>query len=108
MYSNNAPAPKDTADVQYMQFKDGSSVEYDRAKSKMTVNLVGEMQIDIKGNARVNVGGDAKLKADGNVEVDGAKVVMNGGSSGGVVCQQHICAFTGSPHPDASKEVEAT
>lgn len=61
----------------------------------LTVNAV---------TATVNCTGKATLKADGGIDADGtgACVVK------GVVQQDCICAFTGSPHPMGSASVKAS
>jgi hypothetical protein len=59
------------------------------------------------GDAMIQAGGDVMIQAGGQVAVDGATVVVNGGSAGGVVCQEHLCAFTGAPHIQASTTVTA-
>lgn len=100
LYSDSVPAPASTPDKQLMKFKDGSTIEYDRAAKKLAINLMGDMRVDLKGTATIKVIGDAT--------VDAASITLNGGNNGGVVCQQHVCAFTGSPHPQGSDEVSAT
>lgn len=39
--------------------------------------------------------------------VKAQKVVLGDETGGGVVCKKHLCAFTGTPHPQASSAVEA-
>lgn len=47
-------------------------------------------------------GSEIAIKKNGDVTIDGPNVLVNGGGSGGVVCASHVCAFTGSPHPQGS------
>lgn len=123
VYQNNHPAPETVATKRRINFADGSFVEYDRAAHKLTVtvnggdcvlNTTGNLDAAIGGDALINtngkldatVGGDANVAATGNVNVDGTAINLNQGTSGGVVCQLHVCALTGSPHPQGSVTVK--
>jgi len=48
---------------------------------------------------------EAELKAK-NAKVDAESIVLAGEDGGGVVCQNHICSFTGGPHPEASSKIK--
>jgi len=123
LYQTANPAPVNAETVHQTIYEDGTIVEYDRAAHKLTVNVQGgdvlvttthninasaDGNVDVAagGNANVNAGGDADVNATGNVNIDGALVKFNGGASGGVVCQLHVCSFTGAPHPQGSGTVQ--
>lgn len=116
IYQNDYPAPANAETIRRVNFGDGSFVEYDRAAHKMTVtnnggdtlvNTVGNLDAAVGGDASVNAGGNVDIDAGGNATVDAANIILNGGTSGGVVCQAHVCSFTGSPHPQGSLTVSA-
>lgn len=108
IYQAQHPAPEAVATKRRINFGDGSWVEYDRAAHKLTATVNGgDAELNATGSIDAVAGGDASITAGGNVTADGAQVILNGGGSGGVVCQQHVCAFTGSPHPQGSAEVSA-
>ncbi len=48
----------------------------------------------------VLTGGTVEVTAD-------TKIILGDGSGGGVVCKNHLCSFTGAPHPQGSSLVEA-
>ncbi|MDH5179757.1 MAG: phage baseplate assembly protein V [Gammaproteobacteria bacterium] len=98
---------ENTAAKHHVTYSDGTSISYDSVTHELNVNVNGgNVTLNTSGNVTVNVGGDANITAGGNVNVDGSAVNFNGGGSGGVVCQTHVCAFTGSPHPQGSTTVK--
>lgn len=115
--------PAATAEtIDAIEFDDGTTISYDSENSVLTVDASGsvvvnctDVAVTASGSAVVDAGtgasvitdGDASIEAAGNATVDAAAVTLNGGSAGGVVCQSHVCAFTGSPHPQASLTVTA-
>lgn len=122
VYQQNHPAPDSVATKRRINFADGSFFEYDRAAHKFTLtvnggdcmlNTTGNLDAAIGGDALINasgnldatVGADAIISASGNVNVDGTAINLNQGTSGGVVCQLHVCSLTGSPHPQGSATV---
>lgn len=108
LYSDAHPAPSSDENIRRINFGDGSFVEYDNAAHKLSVTVQGgDAVVIVTGNLTAAADGDATISAGGDVTADGANVILNGGSAGGVVCQSHTCAFTGSPHPEASGTVSA-
>lgn len=70
VYSEVDAPPVGTRDKWHRKFKDGTTIEYDRAAHKLTVDAKGEIQIDatgpikVKGNQAVTVEGQTMtLKA---------------------------------------------
>lgn len=72
------------------------------AASGATVTTDGNATIEAGGNAEIFASGNAVVEAGGDANVKGTTVTLQDGSAGGVVCQSHVCAFTGSPHPQGS------
>lgn len=120
LFSNQQTAPDDNEAIDLIAFDDGTSLQYDSAAHRLTIDCVGAVDISCtdagvtaSGDASVTASGDASLIvngnvdviADGSVTVAGATVTLQDGSAGGVVCQSHVCAFTGSPHPQASSTI---
>lgn len=114
IYQQDHTAPESDPNKHVTVYEDGTRIEYDREAHRLAVKVVGDMALDVDGDVSAavggdfaaDVGGDAAVKANGDVLVDGSSVVLNGGSAGGVVCQKHVCAFTGSAHPQASGTVK--
>lgn len=124
LYSATNKAPINDENIRRIYFGDGSFVEYNASAHQLTVsvnggdtivNTTGNLSASADGNASITAGGDVTadgatvtLTADSSeVKADGTNVILNGGAAGGVVCRNHICAFTGSAHPDACTSVTA-
>lgn len=106
----------------------GNKVEHN-ANNKFTIvvgddniKIEGAMQLHVVGNADVKVVGDMNATVDGNTTIDTteAKIVADSakvesenveldseGVLGGVVTINHVCAFTGNPHPQGSLTVKS-
>lgn len=107
-FSTAHPAPSSDPKIRRTNYGDGSFVEYDETAHKLTVTVNGgDVVLNATGNLDAAVGGNADIAASDKVNLDGTEVLINLGTSGGVVCQQHACAFTGSPHPQGSATVKA-
>lgn len=131
-YSNAAPAPETTPDVERRTYKDGTVDKYDRSANKRTldlsdstgtvevtngkvtitvadgnvsVELDGDVTVNAGGNAEVNTGGETAVTAGSQATVDAPLIAMNKGT--GVVTGESICHFTGNPHGDISGTVTA-
>jgi len=126
LYSASAPAPDSSADhLDVVEFSDGTTISYDidqsllvfdcagntvihcsdatiSASGNATITADGDATITADGNARITAGGDAEVSAVGAASVSGQTVTLQDGRAGGVVCQSHVCSFTGGPHPQAS------
>jgi len=116
LYQNTIPAPANSADIHRTNYKDGSWTEYNRATHKLTItvnggdvvlNATGNIDAAAGGNAIINAGGNVDIDAGGNATVDATAIILNGGLSGGVVCQTHVCSLTGAPHPQGSTTVSS-
>lgn len=106
LYQTAYSAPESDENKRRTNFQDGSWLEYDRTAHKFTLTVNGgDVVVNATGNIDAAVGGDANITAGGDVTLDGASIAMNGGASGGVVCKNHACAFTGSPHPQGSTTI---
>lgn len=121
LYSNENPAPKNTGDVSYTEYPDGTSTEYNHAENILTIQINGEANINITGNLTATVQGNLTATVEGdataNVEgklaatagdeatIDAPQIKLNNGT--GVVTGAHICAYTGSPHSHCSSTVKA-
>lgn len=114
----DSQAPSETSDtVDVIEFSDGTSIAYNSDSSTLTIDgpdavvinctnasvtASENAVIDAGGNAEISAGGNAEISAVGDVAATGASVTLNGGAAGGLVCQTHVCAFTGSAHPQGS------
>ncbi len=65
-----------------------------------------------QGSIKYN-GGKLEINSDSEVTVvskkvhiDAEQIILADESGGGVVCQKHTCAFTGTPHPAGSSKVK--
>lgn len=111
-YSNNYPAPETDPAIRKLICSDGTSITHNTKDSTLdiatpcavTINTESDATI-AAANATITTDGDATVEAGGNVNVDGSQISFNQGEAGGVVCQSHACAFTGSAHPQASTTV---
>lgn len=82
IYSDQFPAPADSADIWRKKFKDGSIIEYDRSAHKLTANLGQGSALVIANEAVVdapNTTTTGNLKVEGNLEVVGVSA-LNGGA----------------------------
>lgn len=115
MYSNaiSPSSTKETDDV--VKFEDGTEIKYDTSAKALSITVKGKVDIkcdkDIsiktKGNALVEATGNATVNATAKTTINGLEVILTDGASGGVVCKNHVCAFTGGPHPQGSLTVKA-
>ena len=102
-------------ELDQIEFSDGTKIQYSTKDKKLSIECEGDVSVTAKGGAKVTAkdnvevvcDGDAVVEAKGTMTVKGLKVVMNDETGGGVVCQNHLCSFTGSPHPQASTTVFA-
>jgi phage baseplate assembly protein V len=81
IYSSADTPPVQSADKYHMSFKDGASIEYDRAAHVLAISLPNGATMSISAN-----GASIAIDASGNVKVvpgNGARVVL--GASGGAV-----------------------
>lgn len=79
-----------------------------------TENINGSKTETITGNKSmsstrlvISTSADVDINAAANVTIDGANIILNGGSGGGVVVSSAINHATGVPHGDASGTVTA-
>jgi phage baseplate assembly protein V len=81
IYSSADTPPVQSADKYHMSFKDGASIEYDRAAHALAVSLPNGATMSISAN-----GASIAIDASGNVKVvpgNGGRVAL--GASGGAV-----------------------
>lgn len=105
----------DDDELDQIEFTDGTKLQYSTKDKKLTIECEGDVAVTAKGGAKVIAKKKAEVICDGNALVEskgtmtvkGTKVIMNDETGGGVVCQNHVCSFTGSPHPQASTTVFA-
>jgi len=88
--NQSAHPPASTSTGVYRKtFSDGTSIEYDRNSSALTVEAAGNVTITVTGE----------------VTVDATAVRLNGGA--GVITGESRCHFNGAPHSDCSLTVFA-
>jgi len=74
------------------------------AKISITHSGGTKIEIDPNGKVTIEANGDVDVKAQGDILLGGG----GGSASGKVVTTNHICAFTGAPHPQGSANVKAS
>lgn len=99
MYSQTIQPTTTDETLDIISFEDGTQIQYDSAAKALSVT--------VKGNVSIEATGDANIKAANKTTIEGLEVILTDGAGGGVVCQKHVCAFTGGPHPQGSATVKA-
>lgn len=110
IYQDAYPAPDSNPDIHTTQYEDGTTIKYDRVNHTLNVDVQGgDITINTSANINVEAGGDAVIRASGAVNIENTNINLDSNSpvSGGVVCDTHVCSFTGSPHPQGSATVKA-
>ena len=98
LYSNDLAPPTTSETDDVIAFDDGTTVSYSSESSRLSIDCTGPVDITCT---------DASIDASGNIDVTGTKITLQDGDAGGVVCQSHVCSFTGAPHPQGSLTVKA-
>ena len=77
--------------------------------NNQVVTIDTNKNVTIKGNYQVNIKGTTTITSIGTTTVNGSNVNLNAdkGALGKIVTTNHICAFTGLPHPDGSSTCNA-
>ncbi|WP_197419566.1 phage baseplate assembly protein V [Burkholderia sp. TSV86] len=89
-YQDAYPAPSNSADVDMVQFADGSTVRYDSASHALTVNVVGDGSVVVNCQvATVRAAASVTLdtpqtNVTGNLSVKGSMNVQGEGAGGAV------------------------
>lgn len=106
------PMPDQDSNKHVTKYEDGTTITYDRAAGKLTLDVVKDISIIAADSisvqctsADVNATENVTVTAGGDVLADGSNIKLNGGA--GVVTGACICPFTGSPHSDTSSTVFA-
>lgn len=109
LYSADFSATETSVSVDVIEYNDGTTIAYNSDDSTLTIDGPDAVVVNCKNasvtaseNAVIDAGGDVEINAAGDVAATGATVTLNGGAAGGLVCQTHVCAFTGAPHPQGS------
>ncbi len=112
LYSNDLTPPTTAETDDVIAFDDGTTVSYNSESHRLSIDCTGPVEIactdasiSAGGNAAIQADGNATVEAGGDANIKGATVTLQDGAAGGVVCQSHVCAFTGSPHPQSSLTV---
>ncbi len=105
LHSDTVPAISDNPALDIVQFNDGTRIEYNSQSAELRIECTGDITVNADGDAKVIAQGKAELSAQQSATVSGSSVILNDDKGGGVVCQNHLCAFTGAPHPEASSTV---
>lgn len=73
--------PADPADLDVIEFDDGTVLQYDSGAHVLSVSTAGDTVINVKGNADVRVSGDAQLISTGRMLVKSlTRLVLKGPS----------------------------
>jgi phage baseplate assembly protein V len=70
IYSAADTPPVDSADKRHVRFKDGTTVEYDRASGEMKVQCVGKIVLQVDGDFSVKAGGNVRIEAAGTLDIE--------------------------------------
>jgi phage baseplate assembly protein V len=106
IYQAAHTAPSSSASAHVTHYSDGTVVTYDTTDHKLTVDVAGgDVLINTDTHTTVNAGGNVAITAAGVATVDAPEIKLNNGA--GVVTQECICLFTGTPHSDGSATVKA-
>lgn len=79
IYSAADAPPVTSPDKRHVRFKDGTTVEYDRATGAMAVHCVGRISLQVDGDFEIKAGGSIDIEAAGQVRVRGATIHLNEG-----------------------------
>jgi phage baseplate assembly protein V len=104
LFSNDLAAPASDEQLDMVEFDDGTQLQYNSQSHQLSINCTGAVSISCT-DATITAAGSAKVEASGDVSLSGTSITLQGGAAGGMVCQSHVCAFTGSPHPQASTTI---
>jgi len=96
LYSTTFPAPDTNPNLRKLVLSDGTAISHDSQNKTLTINT--QADVTITANS-------AAVQCDGDVAINGGNIKFNQGTAGGVVCQSHVCAFTGSGHPQGSTTI---
>lgn len=109
LYSEDFKATETSESIDVIEYNDGTTIAYNSETSTLTIDGPDAVVVNCKtasvtasANAVIDAGGNVEINASGDVAATGATVTLNGGDAGGLVCQSHVCAFTGAPHPQGS------
>ncbi|EGJ51841.1 phage baseplate assembly protein V [Desulfocurvibacter africanus] len=110
-YSSRDTPPVASADKWHVTFSDGTSLEYDRAVSTLSVDVSGSQNLNTTGDKTESVGGKLNITVTGEALVSAAKITLAGGDGAlldGVVTAQCVCNVLGILHQDKSAVVLAS
>lgn len=102
-YHDEFPAPSSDPEVFYMDFGDGSTVEYNRGSAALDVALKGDLTATVEGKTELTATGGAKIIGD--VEIDGKLDVTKDITGAGEVSDKKASmskdrlAFNAHSHP---------
>jgi phage baseplate assembly protein V len=92
MYSATTPPPVVDGDKAHIKFKDGTTIEYDRALHKLAIAMVADdadVEVTVTGNVTINV-------------PDGKHVVLGGPGAEQLATIAHVERYLGHTHPTPS------
>jgi len=104
LYSNDLTPPTTAETDDVIAFDDGTTVSYNSESHRLSIDCAGPVAVSCT-DASISASGNATVEAGDDANIKGATVTLQDGAAGGVVCQSHVCAFTGSPHPQGSLTV---
>lgn len=103
IYDDTRTPPVTDPDVAHCSRRDGTRLEHDRVTGDVRATVTGDLQAQVLGDLRLLVGQALQILALNGIALDGGTSDLSG-----VVTQSCICAFTGQPHPQASRNVLAS
>lgn len=79
-YRGDHQPPEEAGEgIRLVRFEDGTTVRYDRAEHRLTVEVTGDADIAVEGDALVDVGGDITMQAGGDIDIEaGGNVNIRG------------------------------
>lgn len=92
LYSADASAPSDSADIHRTVYVDGATVTYDAAAHKLTADLPGDAEIAAAGKIKASAGAEAELTSATLVKI-AAPLVQIKATSGGAAAASMTGSF---------------
>ncbi|MBD5640941.1 MAG: phage baseplate assembly protein V, partial [Desulfovibrio sp.] len=79
MYGKKAP-PVQSGDKWHRVFKDGTTLEYDRAEHKLTANVQGDVELVATGNVTMQAQGPISASSQDSITAQAPRVQISGTS----------------------------
>lgn len=78
LYQDAHAPPASTRNKHRTEYKDGTSIEYDRSAHKLTIDCAGDIDVTASGNVTATIGGQLTANVTGNSEITSPLITANG------------------------------